>query len=495
MGHIEGESRDQIVLFNETLDNIVEEEHPVRFIDAFVNKLNMKRLGFKVKEAPTGRYSYKSETLLKIYVYGYLNKIRSSRKLEKECRRNMELIWLTGRLAPDFKTIADFRKANKKGIQSIFREFLKLCHKAGLLSFELVGIDGTKISAQNHNNNVYQRKNIDEVIRRIDQKIEEYLKEMDKNDKEEKNEFEFLSGNIEERFRNLKTKKEKAEAIKRIFEEDPELEKYYANDPESRFMNDKGKSDIAYNVQAVVDSKNKLIVAIDVTNENNDLKQMSRMCDQVEEIKAEFEVEKETIKVSDAGYYSEPQILECLDKGHNVYMANPEDEYKRRNQGKDIKKGICEKEYRADQFKYDNERDVYICPEGEILKRRGEAIRVKSGKEVYRYGCNSCKNCKVRNKCTTNREGRLIEIAVRKEDIEVFKQKIRSEIGKKIIEKRKEICEHPFGSIKRNMGYSYFLMKGKDNVLTESCLAGFVHNFIRVFNILGTKKLMELVCG
>ncbi len=494
MKHIEGESRDQIVLFNETLEDLLGEEDPVRFIDIFVDKLNMKGVGFKVKEASTGRSSYKSEILLKIYIYGYLNKIRTSRKLERECRRNTELMWLTGRLAPDFKTIADFRKDNKKGIQSIFREFLKICHKAGLLSFDVVGIDGTKISAQNHNNNVYHRKNIEEIIHRIDQKIEEYLNEMDKNDKEEKNEFEFLSGKIAERLKKMKTKKDKVEAIKKIFEGNPEMEKYYSNDPESRFMNDKGKSDIAYNLQMAVDDANKLIVVIDVTNENNDIKQMAGMCDRVEEIKDELKVETETVKVSDAGYYSEPQILECIDKGHNVYMPNPDDGHKARIRGKEDNKGVPAEEYQVDKFKYDPGQNVYYCPEGNPLVRNGKKVeKVNGGKEIVRYKCGLCSQCEVRNKCTESVEGRSIKVPVRKEEIENFKRKIRSEAGKKIIEKRKEICEHPFGSIKRNMGYSYFLMKGKDGVLTESSLAGFIHNLIKVLNILGIKRLMTLV--
>ncbi len=256
MKHIEGESRDQIVLFNETLEDLLGEEDPVRFIDIFVDKLNMKGVGFKVKEASTGRSSYKSEILLKIYIYGYLNKIRTSRKLERECRRNTELMWLTGRLAPDFKTI----------------------------------------------------------------------------------------------------------------------------------------------------------------------------------------------------------------------------------------------EYQVDKFKYDPGQDVYYCPEGNPLVRNGKKVeKVNGGKEIVRYKCGLCSQCEVRNKCTESVEGRSIKVPVRKEEIENFKRKIRSEAGKKIIEKRKEICEHPFGSIKRNMGYSYFLMKGKDGVLTESSLAGFIHNLIKVLNILGIKRLMTLV--
>lgn len=493
MGFIKGEPREQLVLYAEALDDIIGEEDPVRFIDVFVDKLDLKSLGFKMKEAETGRNPYQTGLMLKIYMYGYLNKIRSSRKLEKECNRNIELIWLTGRLAPDFKTIADFRRDNKKGIKSIFKEFLKICNKAGLLSFELVGIDGTKISGQNHNNNVYHRKNLGETLQKLEQRIEDYLKVMDKNDTEESNEFEFLKENIEDRLKHLKNKKEKLEAIEKIFEADPDMERHFANDPESRFMHNKGKVDVGYNVQSAVDNKNKLIVAIDVTQENNDIKQMNGMCGLVEEVKKELNIVKDTIKVADAGYYSEPQILECLDNGHNVYMPNPKDEHIKRAQNDEEKSEKSKAGYQIKDFKYDPKRDVYICPKGEVLRRRGNIKKAASGKLVMRYTCYQCLGCSVRNLCTESKEGRSMKVPIRNKEIEKFKVKIGSEMGKKIIGKRKEICEHPFGSIKRNMGYTYFLMKGKDSALMEASLVGFAHNFTRAMSLLGMKKLLKLV--
>jgi transposase len=495
MKHIEGDNREQIVLYEETLDNIINESSAVRFIDAYVERLDLREIKFRVRENEMGRSSYTDRLLLKIYVYGYFNKIRSGRKLEAECKRNIELIWLTGRLAPDFKTITNFRKDNKEGIKRVFKEFLKLCNKLGLLSMELVGIDGTKIRAQNGNNNVYMRKNIDEVINRINKKIEMYLEEMDKNDIAEKGEFEILTNNIEKRLKKMKTRKEKAEAIKKIFEENPEIEKYYANDQESIFMKDKGSISPGYNLQAAVDDKNKLIVAIDVTRENNDQKQIVNMSDKVEEIKKEIGIEKEikTIKVADAGYYSEQQITDAIDAGHDIYLAHPVDAKMKKDSYKEDPEKVPSSDYQLSRFQYNKEGDVYICPEKKLLKKIGGPKKDERGKETVYYKCKECKECLKRDNCTKDKSGRKLQVYVRKQEIDEFDKKIRSEYGKKIISKRKEICEHPFGTIKRNFGFTYFSMKGEDSALSESSFISFIYNLKRVINIVGIQKLMAMI--
>jgi len=224
MEYIVGEAREQLILFSEALDDIIGEENPVRFIDAYIEKLDLRELHFKVRGSNIGRLVYSEKLLLKIYIYGYMNMIRSSRRLENECKRNIELMWLANRLAPDFKTIANFRKDNKEGIKQVHKEFLKLCHKLGLLSFKVVGIDGTKIRGQNSNNNVYKRDEIEKNAKQIEDKIEKYLSELDKNDISEKWEYDFLKRNIEKKLERLKSKKEKIKKIKEIFEENPEVE-------------------------------------------------------------------------------------------------------------------------------------------------------------------------------------------------------------------------------------------------------------------------------
>ena len=360
MEYIAGESREQMVLFPEKLDDLIGAENPVRFIDAYIDKLDLRALNFKMRESNIGRPAYPEKVLLKIYIYGYINRIRSSRRLENECKKNIELMWLVGRLAPDFKTIADFRKDNKEGIKRVNKEFLKLCHKLGLLSFEIVGIDGTKIRAQNSNDSVYKRGELEKSGRQIDNKIEEYLLELDKNDISEKGENDSLKRNIEKKLAGLKSKKEKIKKIKEIFEGNPDIKRYFLNDPDCEFMKDKGCIRPGYNVQAAIDEKNKLIVAIDVVNDSNDCHQLINMSDKIEETKKEIEFARDinTVKIADAGYYSEQGIMDAEDKGHNTYVANPLDESEKKGRKKG--ENIPAAGYGVEDFKYDKEKDVYI---------------------------------------------------------------------------------------------------------------------------------------
>jgi len=489
MEHIKGESRDQLVLFTETIDSVIDEKNPVRIIDAYVDKLDFKKLGFKLKESPIGRPSYSFGVLLKIFFYGYINKIRSSRKLENECRRNIELIWLTGRLSPDFKTLADFRRDNTKGITSLFKEFLKLCHKLDLISFKLAGIDGTKISAQNSMGNIYRRDNIEEIAKKIDEKIIQYLKELELNDQEEESEFEFLSRNIEKKLKSLKTRKGKVARIKEIFEADLELDVYYANDPDSRLGKDKGKSDVLYNAQMAVDEKHKLIVVAEVTNENNDLQQLSNIVNKVEEIKNELGVDNVvTIKVADAGYYSEKEILSVVDSGHEVYVPSPRDENRKRNEGKEEKPGqVPTREYNRENFIFNKEANNLMCPDGKLLVLT--ATFADRGRILAEYTCNN-KECCNKDKCTKDKEKRRVKLSVRKQDMDRFDDNVRSELGKKIVGKRKELAEHPFGTIKRSQDHGYFLLKGKDKVNCEFNFTSFIYNFKRVLNIAGFDALL-----
>ena len=492
MEYIVGEAREQLILFSEALDDIIGEENPVRFIDAYIEKLDLRELHFKVRGSNIGRPAYSEKLLLKIYIYGYMNMIRSSRRLENECKRNIELMWLANRLAPDFKTIANFRKDNKEGIKQVHKEFLKLCHKLDLLSFKVVGIDGTKIRGQNSNNNVYKRDEIEKNAKQIEDKIEKYLSELDKNDISEKWEYDFLKRNIEKKLERLKSRKEKIKKIKEIFEENPEVERYFGNDFECEFMKDKGCVRPGYNVQSAVDEKSKLIVAIDVVRDSNDSHQLINMSDKVEEVKKEVGFENvSTIKVADPGYYSAQEIMGAEDKGDNTYVSNPEDESKKK--GKNKGKSIPSEEYSIDKFKYDKKEDIYICPEGERVKRINNKPRKLRGRLILKYICRGCKVCDKRFLCTKSAKGRMIQVYIRKEEMDKYKDKIRSEEGKKLIEKRKEICEHPFGTIKRSLGYNYFLLKGREKVLTEFSMISLVYNIKRVLNMFDVKKLLEAI--
>jgi transposase len=501
MEYIQGTERDQILLFSNTIDEIIKEDNAVRVIDVYVENLDVTELGFKIPELKTGKPPYRPQLLLKIYLYGYLEKIRSSRRLEEECQRNTELIWLTEQLAPDFKTIADFRKDNKKGIKNVYKEFLSFCKRADLLSLEKIGIDSTKIRAQNNLNNIYKRESIGDVKKRIEEKINEYLEELERNDRDEKEELGLKDGkeakDIIEKLKELKKYKNKVEVIKELFEDNPELKIYFANDNDSRFQKDKGKVNAGYNVQTAVDDKNKLIIANEVTNKSNDLEQMSPMIGEVEEIKKELKIENKTEAIMDAGYFSEKEILNNINKeGIEIIVSDKKEAEKRndKSRNKTNKDKIPAEEYEAKDFKYDKTREVYICPEGkELHKTHTNAGVESSGRLVYEYQCKECADCGKKDKCTKNKRGRAIKVSANIEAMEKYKEKMQSNEKKKLILKRKEIVEHPFGTIKRNLGYTYFMQKGLDKVKAEFNFICFIYNFKRVLNILGVKGFLSVI--
>ncbi len=489
--------REQLNLFAEKLDDLISRDNTVRFIDAYIDSVDLCKLGFKnrgTKEGK-GRPAYKPSVMLKIYIYGYLNRIRSSRKLEAECRRNVELIWLTGRLWPDFKTIADFRKDNGKGIKKIFKEFLKLCHKLELLSLRCVGIDGTKERAQNSSDNIYKREEIERIERRIQEKINQYLEDLELNDKKEESEYEFLSKNLPEKLAQLKKSRDKIELIKRIFEKNPELEIFFANDTDSSYQKDNNRINAGYNCQAAVDEKNKLILAAEVTNESNDLHQLNTMMDEIRELKKDLGCDEKTITIADAGYFDEREILEADGKeDFEVYVSHPRDSQNQKTKVKEKKDTIPSKGFRKDDFKYNKENDTFECPEGKILKRYGEGYREKgSGVRKYQYICRESAGCIRRKSCTNNKKGRVVKTTEFFKEINEFRDKCNSDLGKRILGKRKEIVEHPFGTIKRNWGYRYFMQKGKEKVSAEFSFITFIYNLRRVLNLVQLDRLMDAV--
>ena len=495
MEYIQGTPRDQLFLFNECLDNLVEENNAVRIIDAYVESLDLEKLKFILPELKTGKPPYRSQLLLKIYIYGYNERTRISRSLEKECQRNKEMIWLTEGLAPDFKTIADFRKKNKKAIRNVFKEFLIFCKQAGLLSLETVGIDGTKMRAQNSQNNVYRRDEIEKVQKRIQEKIEEYLSILDKEDAREEEDIKINKDEVEEvvnRLKKLKKHKNKVNEIKKLFEEDKDLNIYFATDNDARFQSDNGKIRAGYNSQIVSDNKNKLIIVNDVTNESNDLKQMSPMVEKIKEVKEALEIETKTKAVMDAGYDSEQEILNNKDDGTIDIIVSDKKESSKNKDYKKKKDCVPRKGFEVEDFVYDREKEIFICPEGKELKKtHKKPSKEKSGREVFEYQCYDCNGCKKISDCTNNKRGRSIKVSANKEVIDSFKKSMQETENKKLLSKRKEIVEHPFGTIKRNLGFTYFLQKGLEKVKTEFSFICFTYNFKRVVNILGVDGFLE----
>jgi len=456
----------------------------------------LESLGFIIPTLKHGKPPYRSHLLLKIYFYGYMERLRSTRKLEKECNRNIEMIWLTEGLAPDFKTISDFRTKNRKAIKNIFKEFLTFCNKAGLLSLETVAIDGTKLRAQNNLNNVYHRNEMEKIQKKIESKIEEYLNELDNEDLKEKEIIKLENNdknkNILNKLEKLKKYKNKVEKIQRQFEENQEIDLVFATDKDCRFQSDKGKVRAGYNVQTGVDSKNKLIVISEVTNECNDLNQTTPMLSELKELKKDLGIENKTDILEDAGYFNEKEIVSQRDdKSIELFISDPKNsnKFKKENLHK-----VPKKDYEIDKFKYDKEKDVYFCPMEKELKRVSiEPMKENSGREVFEYHCESCDNCSEVTNCTNNKRGRSIRVSVNKEYMDNFKAKMKEPDSIKKIEKRKELSEHPFGCMKHNSGYTYFMQRGIEKVKAEFSFICFIHNFKRAINILGFEKFMMML--
>lgn len=499
VNYIEGIPRHQIHLFDECLDDMIGKNNIVRFIDAYVESLDLEKLGFKMPAMATGAPPYCPGLKLKIYIYGYLERIRSSRRLEKECNRNTELIWLTEDLAPDFKTIADFRKDNLTALKNLFREFLKLCHKLKLLSFKTVAIDGTKMRGQNGLNEIYRREQMEKIEKEIQDRINNYLKELDELDAiEQESGISVNEENIEnitERLNKQMKRKDKIAFINQIFEDNPDLKIYYATDEDCRLQSDKGKIRPGYNPQTAVDDKNKLIVVADVTNEQNDKKQLTPMIAQIKRQKEELNIEDKTTGIADAGYFTEKEIMNNKDDEDFSIVVSPSAEGSTTAANKNEKRNkIPDTGYEADNFVYDEEKDIYICPENKELRRVTQTpITDRHGRKAIKYRCDPevCSVCPKKGVCTKSENGRMLLVSVNRKEILDYIENLKNKENSSFISKRKEIVEHPFGTIKRSFGYTYFLLKGMEKVKGEFSLICFAYNLKRVLNIVGVNGLLE----
>ena len=485
----EGMPRNQLVLYGTLLDDIIEDNNRVRFIDYYVEQLNMDELEFVLPKSVIGASSYRRKDLLKIYIYGYLERIRSSRRLEKECKRNDEMRWLICDLKPRFKTIANFRKDNPKALKKLFKKFLMDCKKIELLGYQLIAVDGTKIRAQNNSNNVYHRDTISYVEKKIGEKIKNYLKELDTQDKfEDKNDISVLPNKIIiERLNKLEKQKDKVNIIKSLFENDPDLETYFANDPDGRFQKDKGQAYVGYNCQIAVDNKNKLIVEAEVTNKNSDQQQLSNMTKKIAQTKKELKVDTDTIELTDAGYYSEKEIIEAeKTDGIDTYVIHPQDAKEANDLVRRKKKEIIpDANHKNDKFEYNEEEDFFICPEGKKVERSGK-VKYDKRRDMYikNYFCKVCNECSVKNKCTKMKRGRYLAISENYVEMKNYRDKVLSDKGKRLTNKRKEIVEHPFGTIKSILGYVLFMQTGIEKIEAEFKFIAFIYNFKRVMNIM-----------
>jgi len=476
MRYINGNDRNQSTMFPEVLDDYIDDNNSVRFIDAFIDGLDLAAMGFTYSEPKeTGRKPYNPGDLLKLYIYGYLNKIRSSRQLEKATHGNLELIWLMRRLQPDFKTIADFRKDNSKAIKAVFREFTLLCKKMDLFGCELIAIDGSKFKAYNSNDRNFTKNKLAKLIKKIDDQIDEYLHDLDHGDEKEEDVKEFSAKELKEKIEQLRQKKEKYKNLQSQLEQSKEGQ-ISLTDPDSRMMPSRQVNDVCYNVQIVTDSKHKLIVSNEVTNEINDLHQLHSIA---VEAKAVLEVE-EIDAVADAGYFERENIKKCHDDQINTYVPRP-----CRSHNKSI--GL----YTNKDFIYDSEKDIYQCPAGRILTFRGIRKLKESGITERIYTTHDCYSCPIKTKCTRSKATRRIYRWEHEEIIEKLDQRVKE--NPNIVNRRKELVEHPFGTLKNWMGHHHFLTKGSMNVSTEMNLISLAYNIKRVLNIVHFKELMAWI--
>lgn len=475
MGYIEGEDRKQTVLFPEVLDDYIREENPVRFIDVFIEGLNLSELGFlKAIPKETGRPPYDPGDLLRLYVYGYLNRTRSSRQLEREAGRNVELMWLMRKLRPDFKTIADFRKDNAQGIKKICREFTLWCKRLELFGGELVAIDGSKFRAVNSSKRNFTEKKLRRMLKELDGKIDQYLKALDRQDQQEAGQRGLSPEQLKDKIEQYQQRRTQYEQIKSNLEQSEESQ-VSLTDPESRSMRVGHAVEVSYNVQIVVDHKHKLVVEHEVTNEVTDQGQLSTMAK-----KAQETLGVQTLEVvTDRGYYNGEEVKACEQSGMTVYVPKP-------NNSSNLKRGLFTKE----DFLYEPQKDCYRCPAGKELSYRYQSL--EQGRQMRTYQISGCKSCELKSKCSINQKGiRAIKRWVDEAIMEAMARRIADNPEK--VELRKCLVEHPFGTIKRAMNQGYFLMRGLSKVGAETSLTILAYNLRRVMNILGVRKMMEAV--
>jgi len=473
MQYIQGVDRDQSLLLPDSIDDYVKESNPVRFIEAYVDQLDLNELGFKLKNVECkGRPAYHPGDLLKLYIYGYLNRVRSSRRLEHETHRNMEVIWLLRKLRPDFKTIADFRKENKKIFQKVYREFTLLCKKLDLFGKELVAIDGSKIKAVNSKARNYSDRVVKKRLAEINEKIERYLQELDEYDEKENRDNAPSREELNEKIKYLKGRKGKFESYELSMKESGDLQ-VSLTDPDCRSSSKNEQTTVGYNLQISVDSKNKLIAAQEVVSDVSDIHQLAPMAIAAKEI---LDVESLDVVV-DMGYYDGKQVQQCEDESISVYMDKA-------NTSSNVKKGY----YSKQDFRYDKSKDCYICPANNVLSYSTTSETKGRDYRYYSLPRKVCSECDLKRKCYPGKERKRIGRSMEEDSLDRMAQRLKD--NPDVLPKRKAVVEHCFGTLKCAMDHGGFLTRGLENVRGEMSLAMLAYNIKRVINIIGVQKLI-----
>ena len=469
-GFIQGEDRSQATLFPERLDDYVAKDSSVRVIDVFLDDLDLSGLGFKTQPNDTGRPAYHPSTMLKLFVYGYLNRVQSSRRLEREAQRNVELMWLTGRLAPDFKTIADFRKDNGEAIRLVCREFVMLCRKLKLFANAFVAIDGSKFKAVNSRDRNFTRAKMKRRLAEVEASIDRYLEQLAATDQAEP--AQHKSRTLEDKIAAMRKEMARLKKLEARMLDTPDKQ-VSLTDPDARSMKSRGTGIVGYNVQTAVDTKHHMIVAHEVTNNGSDRQQLANMAKQA---KAALTVDDLTV-VADRGYYRSEELRDCEEANITTYLPKPQTSG---NQAKG--------QFGRDAFHYIAQDDEYECPAGERLARHTKTL--DKGRAIYRYWTFKCRMCAIKDQCTSGVHRRMS----RWEYESILEEaQDRLERSPDVMRVRRATVEHPFGTLKAWMGSTHFLTKTLDRVSTEMSLHVLAYNMKRMMNIMGTKPLMEAI--
>ncbi len=473
---VEGINREQATLFPEYLEDWIDKDNPVRAIDAFVDRLDLSGLGFDgVAPEVTGRPSYHPSGLLKLYIYGYLSRVQSSRRLEREAGHNVEVMWLTCRLVPDHKTIADFRKDNGPAIKRVCAQFIELCRQMGLLTMSSVAIDGSKFKAVNTRDKNFTRNKVERRRAQLEESVARYLAQLDPADRQEPSEeLAAKTDHLKEKLVKLESEMQRLAAMEKLMLASPD-QQISLTDPDSRSMATSGRGSgvVGYNVQVAVDTDHHLIIAHEVTNTGSDRAQLANIASQAKDVLGVDKLEA----VADRGYYSGEEILACDKAGIAVTLPKP------------ITSGMeARGRFGKQDFVYLGDEDVYRCPAGEKLNYH--YTNEEDGQQLRRYWTNACRDCALKPRCTTGKERRI----TRWEHEHVLEAvQRRLDANPQAMRMRRETVEHPFGTLKMRMGATHFLMKRLPKVATEMALHVLAYNLTRVMNIMGIQPLMAAI--
>lgn len=499
MNYVSGFDRNQLRMIS--YNELVDKESMARIIDAFIDKLNLSNYSFKNAELKKeGRPPYNPKDLLKLYLYGYQNNIRSSRKLAAACKTNIEVIWMLQNVQPTYKTIADFRKDNKKAFRHVFRHFVSIFKDWKLIEGKTIAVDSVKVRAVNSMKNNFNEKKIERHLKYIDEKIEEYEKQLEKEDKQEKVEGKDSSKEkkeekvedkqtkkqtkveqLQEKIADKKVKKQKYEALKKQLETSGEKQISTTDKAAKAVIFLRKAIQVGYNIQAASDAKNKMLVAIE-TGDATDINSLSTM---TQKVKQNLDLDKFDV-IADAGYNSGKQFKECKAQGVTTYVSPKKGS---------VRKG-SDPNYAIDKFEYNKSEDIYTCPQGNKMTTTGKYYdknksNSKATYNIKRYSTKACKDCPVKDLCTKSKNGRVIERGEHATLIEENNKNVKD--NKEYYRTRQQIIEHQFGTLKRQWHFDHVLLKGKEKVLAETSIIFTAYNLKRAMSVLKFSDLMSKI--